>query len=70
MPVEGAAGGVVLPPGAKAPLAALPAGVRTVALATTHPAAELDADVVVGHLSAVSVQVSDGRMKVSADVRG
>ncbi|WP_442812693.1 hypothetical protein [Streptomyces sp. NBC_01343] len=40
------------------------------ALATTHPAAELDADVVVRHLPAVSVQVGDGRMTVSADVRG
>ncbi|MDA5286481.1 MULTISPECIES: HAD-IA family hydrolase [unclassified Streptomyces] len=35
------------------------AGMRTVALTTTHPAAELDADVVVRDLSAVSALVTD-----------
>ncbi|MFE2547869.1 hypothetical protein ACFXGI_04845 [Streptomyces sp. NPDC059355] len=40
------------------------------ALTTTHPAAELDADVVVRDLPAVSVQVGEGRMTVSAGGRG
>lgn len=43
------------------------AGMRTVALTTTHTAADLDADVVVRDLSAVSVQVSEGGLVVSTD---
>ncbi|MFF3651171.1 HAD-IA family hydrolase [Streptomyces sp. NPDC002181] len=43
------------------------AGMRTVALTTTHTAAELDADVVVRDLSAVSVQVSEGGLVVPTD---
>ncbi|MFE5535387.1 HAD-IA family hydrolase [Streptomyces sp. NPDC056492] len=43
------------------------AGMRTVALTTTHTAAELDADVVVRDLSVVSVQVSGGGLVVSTD---
>ncbi|MER7761043.1 HAD family hydrolase [Streptomyces sp. NPDC097619] len=40
------------------------AGMRTVALTTTHPAAELSADRVVRDLSAVSVQVTAGGLEV------
>ncbi|MEU9235418.1 HAD-IA family hydrolase [Streptomyces subrutilus] len=40
------------------------AGMRTVALTTTHTAAELDADVVVRDLSAVSVQVGAGGLTI------
>lgn len=43
------------------------AGMRTVALTTTHSAAELDADVVVADLSAVSVQVGDGVLTIGTD---
>ncbi|MEU9251577.1 HAD-IA family hydrolase [Streptomyces sp. NPDC048270] len=43
------------------------AGMRTVALTTTHPAAELDADVVVRDLSAVSVQVSAEGLTIGTD---
>ncbi|MFK0220482.1 HAD-IA family hydrolase [Streptomyces vinaceus] len=43
------------------------AGMRTVALTTTHTAAELDADLVVRDLSAVSVQVSEEGLVVSAE---
>lgn len=43
------------------------AGMRTVALTTTHAAAELDADVVVRDLSAVSVQVSDEGLTIGTD---
>ncbi|MBD0422018.1 HAD family hydrolase [Streptomyces sp. NPDC052309] len=41
------------------------AGMTTVALATTHPAGELDADLVVGDLSALSVLVTDGGVEIS-----
>ncbi|MFF3712836.1 HAD family hydrolase [Streptomyces phaeochromogenes] len=41
------------------------AGMTTVALTTTHQAAELRADVVVGDLSAVSVLVTDGGVEIS-----
>jgi sugar-phosphatase len=44
------------------------AGMITVALATTHPAHELDADLVVSDLSALSALVSDGGVEIS--VRG
>ncbi|WP_424214656.1 HAD-IA family hydrolase [Streptomyces sp. BI20] len=40
------------------------AGMRTVALTTTHRAEELVADLVVTDLSAVSVQVSDGGVEI------
>lgn len=43
------------------------AGLRTVALTTTHTADELDADVVVRDLSAVSVQVTDGVLTLGTD---
>ncbi|MFC9298782.1 HAD-IA family hydrolase [Streptomyces sp. NPDC057011] len=43
------------------------AGMRTVALTTTHSAAELDADVVVRDLSAVSVQVSPEGLTIGTD---
>ncbi|MGP3684876.1 HAD-IA family hydrolase [Streptomyces sp. IBSNAI002] len=43
------------------------AGMRTVALTTTHAAADLDADVVVRDLSAVSVQVEDGGLTIGTD---
>ncbi|MFG2877304.1 HAD-IA family hydrolase [Streptomyces sp. NPDC048337] len=43
------------------------AGMRTVALTTTHSAAELDADVVVRDLSAVSVQVSADGLTIGTD---
>ncbi|WP_042800653.1 HAD-IA family hydrolase [Streptomyces sp. C] len=43
------------------------AGMRTVALTTTHPAAELDADVVVRNLSAVSALVSEGGITLETD---
>ncbi|MER6210720.1 HAD family hydrolase [Streptomyces sp. NPDC001642] len=42
------------------------AGMITVALATTHPAHELDADLVVSDLSALSALVSDGGVEISA----
>ncbi|MGR3873800.1 HAD family hydrolase [Streptomyces graminifolii] len=42
------------------------AGMITVALATTHPAHELDADLVVSDLSAMSALVSDGGVEISA----
>ncbi|MEV6952084.1 HAD-IA family hydrolase [Streptomyces sp. NPDC051183] len=45
------------------------AGMRTVALTTTHTAAELDADVVVRDLSAVSVQVSAAGVVIGTDPR-
>lgn len=41
-------------------------GMRTVALTTTHGRDELAADLVIGDLSGVSVQVSDATMAVSA----
>ncbi|WP_406461745.1 HAD family hydrolase [Streptomyces sp. NBC_01622] len=41
------------------------AGMITVALATTHQAHELDADLVVSDLSALSVLVSDGEVEIS-----
>ncbi|MDQ0953881.1 sugar-phosphatase [Streptomyces phaeochromogenes] len=41
------------------------AGMTTVALTTTHQAAELDADIVVGDLSAVSALVTDGGVEIS-----
>ncbi|MGW2285872.1 HAD family hydrolase [Streptomyces phaeochromogenes] len=41
------------------------AGMTTVALTTTHQAAELRADVVVGDLSAVSALVTDGGVEIS-----
>ncbi|MFD8547931.1 HAD-IA family hydrolase [Streptomyces sp. NPDC059649] len=41
------------------------AGMTTVALTTTHPAAELLADVVVPDLSAVSAQATDGTMEIT-----
>ncbi|MFI1396714.1 HAD-IA family hydrolase [Streptomyces sp. NPDC020681] len=41
------------------------AGMRTVALATTHDPSELLADVVVGDLSAVSVQVKDDGLEIT-----
>ncbi|GGQ66143.1 HAD family hydrolase [Streptomyces flaveolus] len=41
------------------------AGMTTVALATTHRAAELDADLVVDDLSALSVLVTDGGIEIS-----
>ncbi|MGW7053706.1 HAD family hydrolase [Streptomyces sp. NPDC054887] len=40
------------------------AGMRTVALATTHTAGELDADIVVRDLSAVSAQATDGGVRI------
>ncbi|MEU9106413.1 HAD-IA family hydrolase [Streptomyces xanthophaeus] len=43
------------------------AGMRTVALTTTHPAAELVADVVVGDLSVISVQVTAGGLVLTTD---
>ncbi|MFD4880135.1 HAD family hydrolase [Streptomyces sp. NPDC058420] len=42
------------------------AGMITVALATTHQADELDADLVVSDLSALSALVSDGGVEISA----
>ncbi|MFF0064381.1 HAD family hydrolase [Streptomyces sp. NPDC005279] len=42
------------------------AGMRTVALATTHPRSELVADVVVRDLSAVSVQAGGGGVEITA----
>ncbi|MCX4809760.1 HAD family hydrolase [Streptomyces sp. NBC_01239] len=42
------------------------AGMITVALATTHQAHELDADLVVSDLSALSALVSDGGVEISA----
>ncbi|MFJ4684302.1 HAD family hydrolase [Streptomyces sp. NPDC088789] len=42
------------------------AGMTTVALATTHRADELDADLVVEHLGALSVLVTDGGVEISA----
>ncbi|MDV9172631.1 HAD family hydrolase [Streptomyces sp. W16] len=42
------------------------AGMITVALATTHQAHELDADLVVNDLSALSALVSDGGVEISA----
>ncbi|MFZ3469164.1 HAD-IA family hydrolase [Streptomyces sp. 4.24] len=45
------------------------AGMTTVALTTTHAAAELDADVVVGDLSAVSVLVGAEGMTIETDDR-
>ncbi|MER5732535.1 HAD-IA family hydrolase [Streptomyces sp. NPDC002138] len=47
--------------------AARAAGMRTVALTTTHPVGELVADVVVGDLSAVSVQVTDEGMVIATE---
>ncbi|MEU9556764.1 HAD family hydrolase [Streptomyces fumanus] len=41
------------------------AGMTTVALTTTHRAAELDADLVVEDLSALSVQVTDGGVEIA-----
>ncbi|MGW0815109.1 HAD family hydrolase [Streptomyces viridiviolaceus] len=41
------------------------AGMTTVALATTHPAGELDADLVVDDLSALSVLVTDQAVEIS-----
>ncbi|GAB7034643.1 HAD-IA family hydrolase [Streptomyces sp. NPDC021749] len=41
------------------------AGMTTVALTTTHPAAELSADVVVPDLSAVSAQATDGAVEIT-----
>ncbi|WP_405981540.1 HAD-IA family hydrolase [Streptomyces sp. NBC_00158] len=46
------------------------AGMRTVALTTTHPAAELDAEVVVSDLSAVSALVGEGGITVEAERLG
>ncbi|MFJ5549044.1 HAD-IA family hydrolase [Streptomyces sp. NPDC093225] len=43
------------------------AGMRTVALTTTHPAAALFADAVVPDLSAVSVQVRNGVLEVGTE---
>ncbi|MFD4990199.1 HAD-IA family hydrolase [Streptomyces sp. NPDC058374] len=40
------------------------AGMRTVALTTSHPAAELTADAVVADLTAVSVQVNGGSLEI------
>ncbi|MFC7467135.1 HAD-IA family hydrolase [Actinomadura keratinilytica] len=40
------------------------AGMRTVALTTSHPAAELTADAVVSDLTAVSVQVNGGSLEI------
>ncbi|MER5762285.1 HAD-IA family hydrolase [Streptomyces sp. NPDC002082] len=45
------------------------AGMTTVALTTTHPAAELDADVVVRDLSAVSVLVGADGVRIETDDR-
>lgn len=45
------------------------AGMTTVALTTTHPAAELDADVVVRDLSAVSVLVGADGVEIETDDR-
>ncbi|MET9854375.1 HAD-IA family hydrolase [Streptomyces sp. NPDC006450] len=45
------------------------AGMTTVALTTTHPAAELDADVVVRDLSAVSVLVGADGVAIETDDR-
>lgn len=42
------------------------AGMTTVALATTHAAHELDADLVVPDLSALSVLVTDHLVEISA----
>ncbi|KKD04757.1 HAD family hydrolase [Streptomyces sp. WM6386] len=42
------------------------AGMTTVALATTHQAHELDADLVVDNLSALSALVADGGVEISA----
>ncbi|PJE95210.1 phosphatase [Streptomyces carminius] len=42
------------------------AGMRTVALTTTHRRAELVADLVVGDLSEVSVRVADGGLELTA----
>ncbi|MFJ8084563.1 sugar-phosphatase [Streptomyces sp. SAI-170] len=41
------------------------AGMRTVALATTHRAEQLDADLVVGDLSALSVLVTDAGVEIA-----
>ncbi|EHN74036.1 phosphatase, partial [Streptomyces coelicoflavus ZG0656] len=41
------------------------AGMRTVALATTHPAGELGADLVVDDLSALSALVTDAGIEIS-----
>ncbi|MER7968345.1 MULTISPECIES: HAD family hydrolase [unclassified Streptomyces] len=46
-------------------LAGRAAGMTTVALATTHTAAELDADLVVGDLSALAALVTDGGVEIS-----
>lgn len=45
------------------------AGMTTVALTTTHPAGELDADVVVRDLSAVSVLVGADGVTIETDDR-
>lgn len=44
------------------------AGMTTVALATTHTAGELSADVVVKDLSAVSAQATEGGVEITAEV--
>lgn len=44
------------------------AGMTTVALATTHTAGELTADVVVKDLSAVSAQATEGGVEITAEV--
>ncbi|MEU3062477.1 HAD-IA family hydrolase [Streptomyces subrutilus] len=49
--------------------AARAAGMRTVALTTTHPAGELRADLVVPDLSAVSVQVGADGLTIGTDGR-
>lgn len=46
--------------------AARAAGMRTVALATTHRAEELDADLVVDDLAALRALVTDGGVEISA----
>ncbi|MGW0546745.1 HAD family hydrolase [Streptomyces altiplanensis] len=43
------------------------AGMKTVALATTHDRSQLVADIVVENLSAVSVQATDGGVKIVAE---
>lgn len=43
-------------------------GMKTVALTTTHEADELSADIVVKDLSAVSAQVTDAGVEISAEL--
>jgi sugar-phosphatase len=59
------AGCVVLEDAPAGPAAGRAAGMTTVALTTTHPAHELDADLVVKDPSALSALVTDGGVEIS-----